>query len=427
MFNDKDAFYRRGEFFLDFDYGRDGKPRSPNLYIWWYATDLGRYRSTSTRTADVEQAKRALDAHYLKQSRGECVCPACGRPYDTSSGHLVADAIANYQTLHGDLQSSAEAIRARLVHVLDYLGTLPNPAVTCEEIDEEWVKGFRKWSLAQPIVGRKKNSDGEWVEGKSRPRAPSTTENSVIQLRAAIQHAKALRNTTVDPAFKPIQTKTLNRTPRWRPTVQNMAEMLHYAAESSRRMPLFRYLIAGIGTGARPDAVMELSTDPRRQQWDSARQLLNLNPAGRQQTRKYRAHVKAPSVLSLWLDATDGQFVRTETGPVSSVRSAWDTMREELKLPQEATMKSIRRGVATHLRASGVRPDQVELQLGHRALDPVTELYAPFDPTYLSEAHAALEELFAELSRIVPQVAWVNLGSLEGKLTNVVPMGLRKV
>lgn len=420
MFNDKDAFYRRGEFFLDFDYGRNGKPRSPNLYIWWYSAETGRYHSASTRTADVEQAKRALDVHYLKQSRGECVCPTCGRPYDTNRGHLVADAIANYQTLHGDLQSSAEAVRARLVHVLDYLDTLPNPAITCEEVDEEWVKGFRAWSLRQPIVARKKSKDGEWVAGKSRPRAPSTTENSVIQLRAAIQHAKALRNTTVDPAFKPIQTKALNRTPRWRPTVANMAEMLHYATEQPRGHALRRFLIAAIGTGARPDAVMELSTDPRRQQWDSPRKLLNLNPAGRQQTRKYRAHVKAPAVLAAWLDETDGQFVRSEDGPVASVRSAWDTMRQALRLPQEATLKSIRRGVATHLRASGVRPDQVELQLGHRALDPVTELYAPFDPTYLSEAHEALEELFTELSRLVPLAL---LGSFEGKSANVVALG----
>lgn len=65
----------------------------------------------------------------------------------------------------------------------------------------------------------------------------------------------------------------------------------------------------------------------------------------------------------------------------------------------------------------------MELQPGHRSLEPVTELYAPFDPAYLNEAHQVREELFTELSRLVSPAL---LGSFEGESTNVIAPGARR-
>src|SRR5215208_1231951 len=73
-----------------------------------------------------------------------------------------------YQTLHANELPSADAIAARLTHVVDYLATLPNPAVTVEQVDEGWIRRFRAWAVRQPIVSSK---------GKERQRSRGTVEN----------------------------------------------------------------------------------------------------------------------------------------------------------------------------------------------------------------------------------------------------------
>lgn len=53
---------------------------------------------------------------------------------------------------------------------------------------------------------------------------------------------------------------------------------------------------------------------------------------------------------------------------------------------------SLRHTVARHLRASGVPAWEVSAQLGHKRKDlSITEIYAPFDPSYLSNAVAAID------------------------------------
>jgi hypothetical protein len=50
------------------------------------------------------------------------------------------------------------------------------------------------------------------------------------------------------------------------------------------------------------------------------------------------------------------------------------------------------------------RRDQPELEmfLGHRASSETTDLYAPFDPEYLSRARAAIEAIIDDLESMVP-------------------------
>ena len=110
-----------------------------------------RERSASTGASDIEKAKLKLDVHYLENTRGEAICPTCGQPRP-GAGHnfLLADAIANFLATEVDDKSSVSAIRARLAHVINYLTTVPRD-VTCSEVDEEWVKRFRKCSTDSGI------------------------------------------------------------------------------------------------------------------------------------------------------------------------------------------------------------------------------------------------------------------------------------
>lgn len=262
--------YQRGGLWLDYDRKGDGSQRSPFLYVWRYDPGQRRLRSTSTRTTDVEAAKTFLDAQYLAESRGAAVCHACGQSIGGGHGFLMMDAIANYQLEVGSERASAEAIRARLAHVLAYAATLKNPAVTCDEIDARWIERFRKWMAAQPIVG---------ARGKTRQRAEGTIENSVVQLAAAINHAHKRRDIPHGARFKPIQPAKVNITPQWRASVEDMARMLEWAINRGERgTALHRFLIFSIGTLARPDAAMDFTTNPALEQWDSNAGIIRLNP-----------------------------------------------------------------------------------------------------------------------------------------------------
>ena len=104
---------------------------------------------------------------YLGRTTGQAICPTCGQLRQGASGFLVTRAIANYQLLHADRLPSANAISARLAHVVDYITTLPSPAISCEAVDEGWVARFRTWAERQAIVSSK---------GNSRPRSLGTIE-----------------------------------------------------------------------------------------------------------------------------------------------------------------------------------------------------------------------------------------------------------
>jgi hypothetical protein len=313
---------------------------------------------------------------------------------------LLLRAITDYLTTHEDLPS-IKAVRPRLNHVVRYIATLHTPDVRCSKVDEAWVAKFRTWLAKQPVV----SSAGKVREA---PRSLSSIENSIIQLAAAINAALARGDISRPAQFKPIPTKELNHTPQRRLSVKELADAFAYATDQrypTKRLGLHRFLMLSVGTVARPDAVHDFSTAPERRQWNPERQVIALNPAGRRQTRKRRAIVSAPRQLAVRIDEVDGFFV-----PFISVKSAWETMVQKLGWPTngEGGMKLVRRSVGQLLRDAGtprawskewrdparkVPSEQIEVQLGHRVIDSVTDLYAGFDPDYQSAATAALETI----------------------------------
>lgn len=385
--------YQRGAYWLDWDRKRDGSLRSPNLAIFWYDPERGRLRSLSTGAADDATARRALDRHYLLNTEGAAICPTCGQRRNAEdASYFVTNAIVDYLAMKND-----KILEARLAHVVDYIGTLPSQNIHCRQISETWVQGFRDWAAKQPVI---------FTSGRVREeaRAPSTIENSLIALAAAITAAHDRGDIAKPVQFRPIQTRELNRTPRRRLTVKELAQAFRYAIDPKfpiKRKALHQFLIASVATVGRPDAVYDISTDPKRRQWDSASRVLHLNPVGRRQTKKYRATVIAPRQFALHLDGCDGLFIES-----ANIRSAFDTMCEKLGWPKDGEngQKLIRRSVAQLLRdpARKVPTEQLELQLGHRRIDSVTDLYAAFDPAYLADCTRALERLIDEIEKLAP-------------------------
>ncbi|API60970.1 hypothetical protein BSL82_05900 [Tardibacter chloracetimidivorans] len=332
--------------------------------------------------------------------------------------------MGNYLATEVDEKASAEAIRHRLAHIVNYLGTLQSADISCDQVDEPWVARFRKWMIARPIVS---------PTGKTRPRSPATVENSVLQLQAVINAAHARGDARKPAQFRPIAAKQVNRTPRHRADVDQLAAMFRYcidpAPDAARspeerqrrireRQALHRFLIVSVATLARPDAAHDVSLDPRRSQWDATHGVLDLNPRGRRQTRKYRATVWMPYQVRPHLDATKGFFV----GPLS-VKKSWEAMAAEIGLPGEgeAGMKLVRRSMAQLLRRPDLKVpvEQVELQLGHRRIESTSELYAPFQPDYLPDARRAIETIIDEIEAVVPGAFH---RSDTGEKPNVVPI-----
>jgi hypothetical protein len=383
------AIYRRGKYWLDWDRRADGSLRSPNLTIFWYDADVRRTRSASTGTAAEEEGVIALDRRYLAD-RGEAAayCHACGQPIARGDRYLLTDAIADYRLEVGDARSSGAAIASRLNHVLNYIEAEQLTEATCADAAlPTFANKFRAWSRLQPVENR--NRAG--VVTFTRSRAISSTEACLAQLAAVLNHAVSGKRSDTPPDWKVLAPQHVNRVRRTRTGVSVIADMLEYAAEpNKRRGGLHGFLIGSICTIARPGAIVELSTDPARNQWQPDWDIIDLNPAGRPQNKKRRPTLPVLPLLRQWLlsvhadtSAEDpkirsgGWLVNFYGRPVQNVETAWDAMLEALKLPQDRDWKTylLRHSVATLVRGAGVQKWELEAYMGHRSASQ-TETYA---------------------------------------------------
>ena len=405
-----DPLYSRGGYRLD------RRADRKNLIITWYDQARRRERSISAGTSEEHAGRAALDRLYLQHSAGGSVCPTCGAMNAGAASALVTTAIADYLLLT-NARASREAIAARLAHVLDYIGALDRTEIYCSEIDENWIARFRAWLEARPIVSVKGNI--------LRPRALATVETSIVQLAAAINAAHARGDTPAPARFKAIQGRDLNRSPQYRASVPEIASMFAYALEADcGRENLLGFLRMSLVTLARPDAALDISADPARGQWNSERRILDLNPRGRRQTRKYRATVPIARQAAWIIEAAKqnrGGFVV----PVRSVRTAWEGMARALDLPgdRQAGAKLVRRSVAKIMRdrlgqdPAGIA--ELELMLGHRRIDSVSELYAPFNPGYLGGILAELEAMIEEIEALAPGAFYRSFTAQGGNISPI--------
>lgn len=417
MATSRRPIYNRGKFWLDYVTGSDGEPVSSSLYIFWYDASVRKTRRKSTGQSDVRLACDALDAHYL----------ATHRPTGAEQeGYTVLEALTDYYVEHGQKRASADSIRARLKLVRRFLdheidaGRIKEPFLP-SALDDKLLDRFREWGLADRIVARKKDAEGNWIAGQSRRRSASTVEESVIQLKSAVHFAESAKRISSSPKLKHKTRDQVTPERKYRLTVDALAEILDfttkgsgsYAGHAARLLPLRRYIIGAMTTLGRPDAVLDMSVAPERGQWMEAERRFDLNPAGRLQTRKRRPVMPVVDLLHSWLSATEDRLVCyertfkvegeeiTRQFAVASVRSGWDTMREQLKLPAGWGPKLIRHSMATILANRGVDLVEIEIALGHRVINKTSDRYVIFSPNYLKTLYAGIEDVTADLTKKV--------------------------
>lgn len=413
----RNEYYRRGPFWLDYVRAAGGEPASSRFYIFWYDPRSGRLERKSTRQSDLRLASDVLDDHYL----------ATHRPTQADQeSYTVSECLTDYWREHGRNVSSSEAISARLKLMSRFIdheiedGIIRDPFKPTE-IDDKFIQRFRKWACADPIVARKKDGTGAWVDGASRKRSESTVEESVIALKAALNHAFWARRLRIVPPIKHKTRDAVTPERSYRLSVDGLAELIEYSVtgagnyggHAARLLPLRRYLVGAICTLARPDAILDMGVAGDRSQWMGEERRFNLNPEGRIQTKKVRPILPVVDLLHSWLIATDEWFVCREIVTydverheevvrqirVASVRSGWDGARARLGIPAGWGPKLIRHSMSSILANRRVDLVELEIALGHRVMKKTTSRYAHLDPGYLRTIAEGIEDVVADLTR----------------------------
>ena len=337
---------------------------SPFYYAARYDQSLGRVCRKSLGTRDLEDAKDALI--QLAQVAGP----------KTEDSYLSAVLAAYFREV-SDEKPSAAAARYAGRHILSCWGE----TARVSDVSDDSQRRFWGWS-------------------KKQGHSPAYTSRIASVLSAGLRHGMkgtAPRVVTCGRTIASYQGVQEPQPREWIPTDDDLARFLDgLLTEPSEHV--FRYVLLALNTAARPEAILNLHPT----QIDFERGLLDLNPAGRPQNKKFRPVVRLTETLAPWLQAwgTNGPYVQYRGLAVSSVKNTFKRRRVEINLPM-LTPYSLRHKMATELAARRVPGEVLSRQLGHKLPQMrTTDRYIKFDPRHLAESKAAIEEYIFDLNRL---------------------------
>lgn len=337
---------------------------SPAWCRTWFDADSRQTRRVSLGTTDFEEAKQALtDWFVLNQTKRNA----------STDEMPLAEVIARYWQHHGQNLPSAERTRLSLDYWLTFFGdacVADLGHIEEQERFHHWLmdKGMKATTVSRVLVAGRAAVNRAWKRGE-------------------IASAPFIHNVAQD--------ERESAPPRGRPMeVEEIARLV----EAAKQPRLRRFIVFMLATAGRPDAIRELTVD----RCEIKARVIRLNPRMRAQTTKYRPTVRMPeSIVPLVRSLRDTSGITHVVGGkryVHSVRTAWRRARADAELDEQVNPYSLRHTMARRLRMEGVSAWEVSAQLGHKRSDlSITEIYAPYDPTYLKDAARAIDSFFAEL------------------------------
>jgi len=181
-----------------------------------------------------------------------------------------------------------------------------------------------------------------------------------------------------------------------RERVLSISELAHlWDADMPEHLRVFLALC--IGTAGRPDALLQLT----RSRCDIERGTINLNPAGRLQTKKRRPILPIPDWLLPWIERSEASIVTYRGKPVQKIAGAFQTVRDAAGFGSDVTAYTLRHTVATELAARGVPEMEIAAVLGHTMPNMrTTGRYVHVSPNRLAGARAALNDIVKEIGRV---------------------------
>lgn len=330
------------------DFWLSKRPGSNQWCRTWFDADTRQTRRASVGTDDLQAAKLILWEWFAKHGR-----VGKQEAHETS----LEMVFVRYYQQHAEVTESAEMARVALGYWSDFFAGAMVAEATPQRQREfiGWLKGkgFSDGYVKRILTVGKAALNRAWKEGEV------DTVPYVIPGQDGPPRDVVL---TVD------QSAAL-----WR-----AAELPH------ERM----YLALAYGLASRPETILDL----RRSFVDLDRRIIDTNPPGRRQTRKYRPVVPVGGFLLPWLvQAPDGPLVAWRGKPIESFKTAWRKMRKRAKLPAHFIAKDIRHTMATEMRAKNVPEAEIDGFLGHKAYGGVTEVYAKYRPDFRSQAVAVID------------------------------------
>jgi integrase len=330
---------------------------SPAWYATVYDAAAKRSRRISLGTDDFEQARQRLLERYLDECRPQ-QAPA--------EAVALADIVLDYYKKHGSEARSAVSIRKSCAY---------------------WVEFFADASIAEAT--KPPRLDAFIAHLTAQGHAIAYVQRILGVGKAALRRAWQRGEIASAPYIPSVKVEYGE--PLGRPLkVPELAALLTAAPDHLRLM-----LMILIGTACRPEAALELTGA----QLDFEDRLIDLNPRGRAQTKKFRPVVKMPDALATTLrHAPQVDLITFRGQPIAKVNKAWRGLREAAGLEGDVNPYSVRHTVARWMRQHAVPAWEVAAQLGHKSRDyRTTELYAAFDPAYLTNAVCAIDGLFDAL------------------------------
>lgn len=349
---------------------------SRSLYRFWNDARNGRTRRESLRTASLEEAKRQLAEIVVK-----------GAPKTAEA--FLSVVLESYISGRLNGKPSQNAAKYAATLMLDFWGE----TVRVRSLTEETQRQFADWSAAK---------------GHSL----SYIARNLRVLRAALSNAKLHEPEIIYTESRIQEEWRLATKPPRSIFIPSDAELGRFLSCEALPESAWRWCLIALSTGCRPQAATDLRPAARRR---DAR-VIDLNPDGRPQNKKFRPRVRETRALTGWLDSWENEAAKNATrgeerlddrytgyASVESVQTAIERIRarEEVALPRLSAY-SFRHKVITVLRLASVSEDETGRMVGHqRSSVRTTAGYGEWSPDYLKHAVAALDAWLLRLQKHV--------------------------
>ena len=351
----------------DFQLGEYWLSKQARSEAWcrtWFDQTTRQTKRISLRTTDFDEAKQRLtDWFVLNHTKQE----------EKVEDVLLAEVFARFYEQHGSTLKSAIDVKRALRYWVDFHGEATIAEATQQSAQAE----FRQWLTDTKSVGA------------------SSIKNCLAIGKSALNWA--WKRGEIGPVPYIALGKPPKPEPKGRPLEVAEVAKLFAAANQHHVSVLMAFML---GTAARTGAIMSLTLD----QIDEGRELIHLNPQGRQQTKKYRPTVKLPNQLLDYVKYRlerpfSPQLVAYKGAAVASIKKAWGKTRTDSQLTGNVQTYSFRHTMARWMRMQSVPAWEVAAQLGHKSSEhSTTEIYAPFDPAYLSKATEAINDFLYQVA-----------------------------
>lgn len=350
----------------------------------WY--DQSRRRTVRKKLAagDIQSAKDELVA-ILTTATPKIKSPQSVR---------LADCLAHYITHKAEPQGSKQASQARRASQLTLdavMRDIPHPTVA------------HLTRLKQQEIWRYMADEYDLVA--------KSIKTYMIAIRAAVNFAATPQIIMIDdqrhevrllsetvPIFcshqeiADILNQSVTKAREWIPTFQELGKWIDHVEEEDD----FRTVVLMLNTWARNEAIFDFRLD--QVDWEYG--TLDLNPAGRKQTKKRRPHIRMTTALAAWLQHwNDHRPIRQYQ---DTVEKRINAIGKKIGLP-DMTLYVLRHFMATQSRRTSfpVSREQRSLWLGHtvKGGSSTTQWYEKFDSDYLEEPMRATEEIIRRIDK----------------------------